>query len=129
SEACARLASDRTRLAWVVALLGVGVVIALVQIWMVAGGSPYGLENPRILAHRSGLAPVLAASLEIHVGYLQQMLVPIGLSPEYVDRGASFVELPTLAAGAVLLSLAVAAVWLRARWPLASFVVLAWMLA
>jgi tetratricopeptide (TPR) repeat protein len=123
------LTCDRKRLAWVVALLCVGVALALAQNWLVAGGSPYGVDNPRILAHRIGLAPVLAASVEIHVGYLQQMLLPIGLSPEYVDRGASFAEPRTLAASALLLSLAIAALGLRKRWPLASFVVLAWMLA
>jgi tetratricopeptide (TPR) repeat protein len=129
TPACARLARDRRRLVLVVGLLGVGVVLALAQTWLVAGGSPYGMDNPRILAHRIGLAPVLATSAEIHVGYLQQMLVPIGLSPEYVDRGGSFSEPRTLAASALLLSLAIAASWGRKRWPLASFVVLGWMLA
>jgi tetratricopeptide (TPR) repeat protein len=129
NPACARLASDRRRLGLVVALLGLGVALALAQTWVVAGGSPYGLENPRILAHRIGLAPVLAASAEIHVGYLQQMLLPIGLSPEYVDRGASWLSLRTLAASALLLALAIGSLWQHRRWPLASFVVLAWMLA
>jgi tetratricopeptide (TPR) repeat protein len=125
----ARRAGDHGRLAWVVALLCVGVALALAQNWLVAGGSPYGVDNPRVLAHRIGLAPVLAASAKIHVGYLQQLLIPIGLSPEYVDRGASWTEPRTLAACALLLSLAIAALTVRKRWPLASFVVLAWMLA
>jgi tetratricopeptide (TPR) repeat protein len=129
NPACARLARDRMRLAAVVGLLGLGVVLALAQTWLVAGGSPYGIDNPRILAHRIGLAPVLAASVEIHVGYLQQILVPVGLSPEYVDRGASWLEPRNLVASALLLSLGIASLWMRKRWPLASFVVLAWMLA
>jgi tetratricopeptide (TPR) repeat protein len=125
----ARLARDRGRLALVVIALGFGVALALAQTWIVHGGSPYGGHNPRILAHRVGLAPVLAASTKIHLAYLQQILIPVGLSPEYVDRGASWLEARTLAASATLLGLVIAALVQRRRWPLASFAVLAWVLA
>ncbi|KIG18716.1 TPR domain protein [Enhygromyxa salina] len=126
---CAVLARDRTRLAVIVGLLALGVALALAQTWLVHGGSPYGPDNPRILAQRIGLSPVLAASVKIHLGYLQQILVPLGLSPEYVDRGAGWFEPATMLAGACLAALLVAAIALRRRWPLASFAVLGWMLA
>ncbi|PRQ01193.1 tetratricopeptide repeat protein [Enhygromyxa salina] len=126
---CAALARGRARLLLIVGLLAVGVALAVAQTWIVHGGSPYGVDNPRVLAQRIGLAPVLAASTKIHVGYLQQILVPLGLSPEYVDRGAGWLEPATLLASASLIALLVAALVLRRRWPLASFAVLAWMLA
>ncbi|WP_106390720.1 tetratricopeptide repeat protein [Enhygromyxa salina] len=128
-QGCARLARDRGRLALVVGLLGVGVALALAQTWIVHGGSPYGGDNPRILAHRIGLGPVLAASTKIHVGYLQQILIPLGLSPEYVDRGAGWLEPETVLASATLVGLVLAAIAVRRRAPLASFAVLAWLLA
>lgn len=115
---------------WIVAgLLGLGVMLALWQTWLVHGGSPYGVYNPRILAHRIGLAPVLASSLQLHVGYLQQLLVPIGLSPEYVDRGASWLDVGTLASLALWLALIASALLLRRRQPLYAFTLLAWLLA
>lgn len=118
------------RLAVAVAWLGLGVALALAQNWIVHGGSPYGGDNPRVFAERVGLGPVLAASTQIHVGYLQQMLAPLNLSPEYVDRGARWTSPATVLASAALLGLAIAAVLpsVRRRWPLASFAVLGWLL-
>jgi hypothetical protein len=63
-------ARTRSRIVLAVALLGLGVALALAQSWVVHQGSPYGADNPRIFAERVGLAPVLAASTQIHVGYL-----------------------------------------------------------
>ncbi len=123
-------APERKRLVLVLALLGLGVGLALAQTFLVHGGSPYGADNPRIYAERVGLSPVLAAATQIHVGYLQQMLAPLNLSPEYVDRGASWSAPATLLASATLLGLALAALLpsVRRRWPLASFAVLGWLL-
>ena len=44
-------------------------------------------------------------STQIHLGYLQQMLVPLGLSPEYADAGARWHEPATVLASAALLAL------------------------
>jgi tetratricopeptide (TPR) repeat protein len=120
-----------SRVVLAVGLLGLGVALALAQSWLVHGGSPYGADNPRIFADRVGLGPVLAASTQIHVGYLQQMLAPVNLSPEYVDHGARWTDPATVLASAALLGLAVAAVLprVRHRWPLLSFAVLVWLLA
>lgn len=123
-------AREHARLGLAVGLLGIGVVLALTQSWIVHGGSPYGTDNPRILAERIGLSPVLAASTQIHVGYLQQLLAPLNLSPEYVDRGASWTAPKTVLACALLLGLLIVAVHprVRRRWPLLSFGLLGWLL-
>lgn len=112
------------------ALLGLGVGLALAQTWLVHGGSPYGPDNPRIYAQRVGLGPVLAASTQIHLGYLQQMLAPVNLGPEYVDRGASWTAPATILASATLLGLVIASLspGVRRRWPLVSFALLGWLL-
>jgi tetratricopeptide (TPR) repeat protein len=65
---------------------------------------PYG-DDPRILAETIGTAPVLAKSLVIHAEYLQQMLVPIGLRPEYVDAGASLFDPAVILCGLGLAAL------------------------
>jgi tetratricopeptide (TPR) repeat protein len=63
-----------------------------------------------------GTSAVLAASTQIHLGYLQQMLVPLGLSPEYVDQGASWTAPATLlASGALAAMLACGLRWARTR--------------
>ena len=90
-----------------------GVALAGLQTWLVHGSlSPYDADqNLRVLQSRVGHGPVLAASAQIHLSYLQQIVAPFGLSPEYVDRGASFTEPATLLASAGLLSLALYGVW------------------
>jgi tetratricopeptide (TPR) repeat protein len=120
----------RARLALAVAALGLGVALVLAHHAVVSGGSPYGIANPRVFATRVGLGPVLAASTQIHLGYLQQVIAPFNLSPEYVDRGASWTDPATLVAVAVLLGLTLAALHPRVRrgWPLASLAVLGWLL-
>lgn len=124
----ARGPGSRARVTLAVVALGLGVVLALVQTWLVYRGTPYGADNPRILASRVGLGPVLAASTQIHLGYLQQIAVPLGLSPEYVDRGARWLAPATVASVALLLGLTIAAIAGRRRWPLGSFAYLAWLL-
>ncbi len=85
-------------------LLGAAALTAF-TFWLYGGLSPYGLDNPRLFVTRTGLAPVLAMSTQIHLGYLQQIVLPFGLSPEYVDSGARWDEPATLLASAALLSL------------------------
>jgi len=93
-------------------LLGLGLALLLgaaallgFSLWLHGSLSPYGAENLRLYAHRVGLAPVLAMSTQIHLAYLQQMVLPFGLSPEYTDRGANWSEPATLLASAALLAL------------------------
>ena len=105
------LAPWQTRRPWP-RLLGLGLALLLgaaalvgFSFWLHGSLSPYGAENLRLHAHRVGLAPVLAMSTQIHLGYLQQMALPFGLSPEYTDRGAGWGEPATLLAAAALLAL------------------------
>ncbi len=109
--------------------LAVGVGLALAQNFAVQGSiSPYSPEiNPRVFAERVGLAPVLAASLQIHVGYLGQMLVPIGLSPEYVDFAAEWTDAATLLALLALVTLTTLAIALRRRAPVFGLAWLGWL--
>lgn len=87
--------------------LGLGVAAVLAYTFALYGAlDPYGADNLRVYSHRVGLGPVLAASLPIHLGYLQQMLVPFGLSPEYPDHGAGLRDPGVVLAGAALLALA-----------------------
>lgn len=85
---------------------------------------PYGADNLRVFATRVGLGPVLAASLQIHLGYLQQLVLPVGLSPEYSDRAAAWTDPATLLAGAGLLALAAYAVASARRRPVAALAIL-----
>jgi len=93
-------------------LLGLGLALLLgaaallgFTAWLYGDLNPYGAENLRLHAHRVGLAPVLAMSTQIHLGYLQQMALPLGLSPEYSDAGARWDEPATLLSAAALLAL------------------------
>lgn len=107
--------------------LALGVAIAIAhRLWLHGGLDPGAAGDPAVLAYRVGLGPVLAQSLQIHLTYLQQMVVPWGLSPEVVDRGASFSDLPTVLAGAGLaglLALGVAGAARRRR-PLVALAIL-----
>ncbi len=87
-----------------VQLLGVAVTLAF-TVWLYGDLSPYGADNPRLHSTRVGLGPVLAMSTQIHLAYLQQMLVPVGLAPEYVDAGARWDAPATVLASAALLAL------------------------
>ncbi len=86
-------------------VVGVAVVVGL-TVWLYGGLSPYGATNLRLYSHRVGLGPVLAASSQLHLMYLQQMLVPLGLSPEYEDYAASWGDLATILACMAWLTLA-----------------------
>jgi tetratricopeptide (TPR) repeat protein len=92
--------------------------------WLFGHPSPYAPDDPRLYATRVGLSPVLAMSTQIHLGYLQQMLVPFGLSPEYVDAGAAWTDPATLLAAAALLGLLAAAAAAARRRPLLALAVL-----
>lgn len=85
-------------------LLGAALLLAF-TVWLYGDLSPYGADNPRLLATRIGLAPVLAMSTQIHLAYLQQIVLPVGLAPEYIDAGARWTDPATLLASAALLSL------------------------
>ncbi|MBX7081798.1 MAG: tetratricopeptide repeat protein [Nannocystaceae bacterium] len=113
-----------------VALL-LGTALALAQQQHVLGGlSPYEAQAG---IHAAGFsrAAVLAASVQIHLGYVQQMLLPLGLSPEYVDAPGSWRDAATLM-GAAGFGLALAhAIAVRRSRPLWTAVaittVLAWL--
>ncbi len=114
--------------AWIVgAALGVGTLVVLAHQGLVLGElSPYA-DEAGIHAAAWDTSAVLAQSVQIHLGYVQQMLVPLGLSPEYVDRAASWSE-PATMLGAAGFGLAIA--WAvvqvsRGRRGLAAFVVVA----
>lgn len=105
--------------------LGLGVAGVVGYTALLYGGlDPYGADNLRVYSNRVGLAPVLAASLPIHLSYLQQILVPIGLSPEYTDHAASFTDPATLLAGAALLALALYGLANARRRPLVAVAIL-----
>lgn len=93
-------------------VMGVGLVV-LHRLAIHGGLSPAPTMDgdPAVLAHRIGWAPVLARSLQIHLLYLQQLVVPWGLSPEIPDRGAAGDSAATLLSGAALLALAALGSW------------------
>lgn len=101
-----------------------GTAIAVGHQWFVVGDvSPYA-EQVGIHAAAWPRSAVLASSVQIHLAYVQQMLAPWGLSPEYVDRPATWGEPATLLAAAAL-GLAVAhALATRARRSTWTFVAL-----
>ncbi|MCA9649367.1 MAG: hypothetical protein KC501_05630 [Myxococcales bacterium] len=106
-------------------LSGAGLAVAH-RLSIYGGASPYDPDDPRLMLLREGIAPTLAASVQIHLGYLQQMLVPFGLSPEYVDRPASWGAAATLVSAAALLgllALGLAAAW-RHRRPVVALAIL-----
>ena len=95
----------RRRLAAALAL-ALGVALALAHTYHLHGAlSPYDPASPRLYAARVGLAPVLAMSTQIHLAYLQQIVLPWGLAPEYVDAGARWSDPATVLAAAALLAL------------------------
>lgn len=100
------------RAAWMAAMW-VGVALWIAHTVALHGSlSPYGAEgNLRLFVSRAGLGPVLAMSTQIHLGYVQQMLIPWGLRPEYVDAGASWAAPATLLASAALLASLLYGLW------------------
>jgi len=106
-------------------VLGAG--LALAQQWAIHGGaSPYAADDPRLALVRHGSSAVLARSVQIHVAYVQQMLLPFGLSPEYVERPDTWSSPAALAAAAVLLGLSGVGLWAawRRRAPVLALAVL-----
>ncbi|HEY0134086.1 MAG TPA: hypothetical protein VGB85_08400, partial [Nannocystis sp.] len=94
------------RLLGLAAALIVGAAATLAfTLYLYGDLNPYGAGNLRLYASRVGTGPVLAMSTQIHLSYLQQMLVPVGLAPEYVDAGADWDEPATLLASTGLLAL------------------------
>lgn len=103
-------------------LLGAAALIGF-SWWLHGSISPYGAENLRLYANRVGLAPVLAMSTQIHLVYLQQMVLPFGLAPEYSDSGARWTDPATLLASAALLALLVYGTACARRRPLVTLAI------
>ncbi len=115
--------APRTIAIGVVLVAAVAAAIAL-RLHTVGGLSPYGADNPAVFATRVGRSAVLAASTQIHLLYVWQMLVPTGLAPEYVDYAAAWSDGATvLSVGALGLGLGHAVTSWRRR-PLLAFAVL-----
>ena len=105
--------------------LALGTIAALAEQHHVVGAlSPYDAQLG-IHAAQWERSDVLASSVQIHVGYLQQLVLPIGLSPEYVDRPASWRDAATLLGAAGLALALVHAIATRRRHATWSFVALA----
>jgi len=107
--------------------LALGVGLALAHQWSIHGGpSPYPADDPRLALLRHGHAAVLARSVQIHVGYLQQMLLPFGLSPEYVERPDAWTSPGAIAAAGLLAGLLALGLWAawRRRAPVLALAVL-----
>lgn len=107
--------------------LALGAGLALAFQWATYGGpSPYAPEDPRLALVHHGTSAVLARSVQIHVGYLQQMLLPFGLSPEYVERPDNWSSSGAIAAASLLGGLLVLGLWAawRRRQPVLALAVL-----
>lgn len=93
----------------------IGAALALAHRLAIHGGvSPYGHHDPRLLLVHHGPAATLARSVQIHLGYLQQLVLPFGLSPEYTQRPGSWASAGALLSAAALLALL--ALGLRGAW-------------
>ncbi|MCR9161741.1 MAG: tetratricopeptide repeat protein [Nannocystaceae bacterium] len=103
--------------------LGVGIVLAF-RVGVLGGIDPYGASE-RVYASRVGLGPVLAASAQIHLSYLQQLWLPRGFSPEYVDYAASWLDPATMCAVLAFAGFAAMAWATRERAPLVAWVIVA----
>lgn len=106
-------ASRSSRRAMVFLALLCGVALALLHRYFMFGGlNPYGATGDVSLSlwsQRVGTQALWAASLQIQTAYLAQSLLPFGLSPEYSDRGALWLDLGTVLAAAVWAGLVLAA--------------------
>ncbi len=88
-----------------VALLAAAVLALGLRRSIVGGLSPYGEDDPRLALLQHGLGPTLARSVQVHLGYLQQMVVPVGLAPEYVEAPTGWGSAASVVAAAALLGL------------------------
>ena len=100
-------------------LVGVAAALAI-RVHVLGGLDPYATaHNPRVLANREGVefGGIMAASLQIQLAYLVQMIWPRHLSPEYVDQVASWRDPATLVAivAALGVTALTIATWWRAR--------------
>jgi tetratricopeptide (TPR) repeat protein len=103
--------------------LGLGIVMGF-RFGVLGGIDPYGATE-RVFSSRVGLGPVLAASAQIHLSYLQQLWLPRGFSPEYVDYAASWTDPATVCSVLAFVGLGGVAVATRTRAPLVTWVILA----
>jgi tetratricopeptide (TPR) repeat protein len=104
-RASSGLRSGRTWLVAAFLALGVLVVVAH-RVSLYGDLSPYeGEHDPHLHAHRIGLSSVLAASTQIHLAYLAQIVTGVGSSPEHVDFGAAWTDPATILATASLVGL------------------------
>ncbi|MGB1277128.1 MAG: hypothetical protein ACPG77_15395, partial [Nannocystaceae bacterium] len=115
-----------SRLLVVFTLMAIGVLVVLAHTYWVTGSVvPYGgAVDLRLHANRVGQSAVLAASMPMQLGYLQQMLVPLGLSPEYVDTTGSWTDLATVLATTAWVAIIGYGVWCIRRRPLVACVLL-----
>ncbi|MEM9462677.1 MAG: hypothetical protein AAGF11_51490 [Myxococcota bacterium] len=106
-------------------LLGAGALL-LHRLVIFGGASPYGESDPRLTLVQHGLSATLARSMQIHLGYLQQIVLPFGLSPEYVEPPDTWSSPATLLATAALVGLAAWGLWgaWRRRRPVLALAVL-----
>ncbi|MBC8067460.1 MAG: hypothetical protein IAG13_03925, partial [Deltaproteobacteria bacterium] len=120
------LGAQRWRAPMLALVLGTAAALAQ-QLHVLGALSPYEAQAG-IHAAQWERAGVLAYSVQIHLGYLQQLVLPIGLSPEYVDRIASWRD-PATVLGTAGLTLALAhASWSARRARVWSFVAIATLL-
>jgi tetratricopeptide (TPR) repeat protein len=106
--------------------LALGAGVALAHQWAIHGGpSPYG-DDPRLALVQHGPSAVLARSVQIHVGYAQQLVLPLRLSPEYVERPDTWSSPGALLAAAALAALVGLGLWAawRRRHPVLALAVL-----
>lgn len=79
-----------------VVALTIGVALALAQTVLVRDGlTPYAADDPRLMLPRVGWAATMATSATNLADMLRQFVLPLSLSPEYVDRPGSWSALPT----------------------------------
>lgn len=111
-----RDAAPRGRRVAAAIALCVGPALAMLhQMYALGASSPYD-DQVGIHAAAWARSDVLASSVQIHADVLVQMIAPYRLSPEYVDRPASWGDAATLACAAgMLLALGHAVMHARRR--------------
>ncbi|MBL4689523.1 MAG: bacterial transcriptional activator domain-containing protein [Nannocystaceae bacterium] len=97
--------------------LGLGVLLAVAQTVAVYGTwNPYEVGDPRLLLPRVGLAATMASSVQNQLQMLWQLVVPLTLSPEYVDQAGDWSHSAPWLASAALLALLLWATGCAVRW-------------
>ncbi len=117
------------RLTLIALALFFGLGLALAHTLLVTGSVvPYGgAVDLRLFANRVGQGPVLAASMPIQWMYIQQMLVPLGLSPEYVDHAGSWTAPETVMATAAFILAIGYGLWCMCKRPVVACTLLGFM--